>query len=166
MDPFIGELKLVGFPYPPQGWMACEGQLLSIAQNQALFALIGTLYGGDGQQTFALPDLRGRVPLGTGPRQPPGQWSGEDSVTLTAAQMPAHTHAVQCHAEPGTQAEPINGFWSVDTGGNALYAATADATMSAAAISTAGSSQPHPNRQPYQCLYWIIATEGVFPSRA
>lgn len=164
MDPFIGELKLVGFTYPPRGWAACEGQLLPIAQNAALFSLLGTTYGGDGIRTFALPDLRGRVALGVSDALPLGTASGEAAVTLNAAQMPQHSHATACRAEAGTQRSPENAVWAADAGGNALYAPTADATMAAAAGS-AGGSQPHSNMQPYQCLYWVIALQGIFPSR-
>lgn len=166
MDPFLGELKLVGFSFPPRGWLPCEGQLLSINQNQALFALLGTIYGGDGRNTFALPDLRDRVPVGVGPSFPQGAQAGETTVTLSAAQLPAHTHAAAGNAEPGTQAGPGGGYWAASGGGNAIYGANASATMAADAIAASGGGQPHPNRQPYQCLYWVIATEGVFPSRA
>lgn len=163
--PFLGELKLVPFDFAPVGWAFCNGQLLSIAQNTALFALLGTQYGGDGHTTFALPNLQGAVPLGAGPAYTQGQAGGAPSVQLTLAQIPAHSHGAMASNAPGTQTAPTNGVWAQDSGGNAMFAAAANVTMSAAAIGTQGSSAPHNNMQPYLVLSWIIALQGVFPSR-
>lgn len=168
-EAFIGQLLLVPYNFAPQGWAMCNGQLLSIAQNTALFSLLGTTYGGDGQTTFALPDLRGRVPLSSG--QGPGlsnytlgEAGGAESITLTAAQMPQHTHSANANAGDPTDTTPTN---HVPAGGSTgSYNAAANTVMSAGMIGPAGGSQPHENRQPYLTLNWIIALEGIFPSRS
>lgn len=167
MDPFIGQLMCVGFNYAPVGWAQCNGQLMSIAQNTALFSLLGTMYGGDGVTTFGLPDLRGRVPVsfGQGPglqNYTQGQMAGSETVTLLSQQIPAHTHTVMgSNAEAGST-QPLD---SVPAAGGS-YAATPNTAMSAAMIpASGGGNQPHENRQPFTVLNWIIATEGVYPSR-
>lgn len=167
MDPFIGQLMCVGFNYAPVGWAQCNGQLMSIAQNTALFSLLGTMYGGDGITTFGLPDLRGRVPMsfGQGPglqNYTQGQMGGTESVTLNAQQIPAHTHTVMgSNAEAGST-QPAN---SVPAAGGS-YATAPNTAMSPAMIpASGGGNAPHENRQPYTVLNWIIATEGIFPSR-
>ncbi|MGZ8215218.1 MAG: phage tail protein [Methylosarcina sp.] len=174
-EPFIGEIRMVGFNYAPQGWALCDGQLLSIAQNSALFALLGTTYGGNGQTTFALPDLRGRVPLhpGQGPGLSPyilGQSSGVESVTLTANQMPAHSHAIAANSNPGEVDSPSGNFAAGIADPNSgtplnAFAASANATMNPTVVGAAGGSQPHTNLQPSLCVNFIIALEGIFPSR-
>jgi len=168
MDPYIGELRLLGFTFAPRGWAMCNGQLLSIAQNTALFSLLGTTYGGNGVQTFGLPDLRGRAPLhmGQGPGLAPrvqGELSGTETVTLIPQQMPAHTHQVLASSDDATKKNPVG---SVPAGtGSSSYSDTADGTMLPAMIQVAGGSQPHNNMQPYLVLNWCIALEGIFPSR-
>lgn len=166
--PYIGEIKLFAGNFQPRGYAFCDGRLLPISQYSALFALIGTTYGGDGQTTFALPDLRGRIPInqGTGPGLSTyviGQAFGTETVTLTTQQMPAHTHTALCNSAPGV-ATPANGFWAATTGVSG-YAATSDGTMNAQSLTPAGGSQPHENRMPLLALNFIIALEGVFPAR-
>ncbi|MCB2067106.1 MAG: phage tail protein [Erythrobacter sp.] len=175
-EPFIGQLGLFGTNFCPRGWASASGQIMSIAANNALFALIGTTYGGDGQTTFALPDLRGRAPLhmGQGPglsNYVMGQVGGQESVTLTTSQIPSHSHTATVHVariNANTQS-PTNanfaraaGTTYDDTNANG----TAD-VMNAGTVTNAaaGGSQPHPNRMPYLTLQWCIAVEGIFPPR-
>ncbi len=172
MEPFIGEIRLVGFTFAPQGWAFCNGQLLSVNQNSALFSLLGVTYGGDGITTFALPDLQGRVPLhfgsGTGlSRRSQGEVGGEERVTLTAAQMPSHSHAAYCHGEAGDSNSPVNRFWSKDAGSQSgTYHSAGGAAMNPGALNSAGGSQPHDNMPPFLALNFIIAVEGIYPSRS
>lgn len=165
-EPFVGQLALVPYNFAPLGWALCNGQLLPINQNQALFALLGTTFGGDGKVTFALPDLRGRVPISSG--QGPGldnyslgQKGGVERVALTGAQMPAHSHALNVSAGKSPQTSPV---------GNLLASASiytnqaANGVAATSAVASAGSGEVHENRQPYLTLNWIIALQGVFPS--
>jgi microcystin-dependent protein len=163
-EPFIGEIKMFGGNFAPRGWASCDGQLMSIAQNDALFALIGTIYGGDGQTTFALPDLRGRVPIGV--QAPIGTVAGAEQVTLTSVQNPVHSHPA-LNGSNGISASPLNGFWATDVSGNTgQYSNQApNALMAPDALTIAGGAQPHTNVQPYLCIRYIIALEGIFPSR-
>ena len=167
MEPFIGQLMCVGFNFAPRGWAMCQGQLLSIAQNSALFSLLGTTYGGDGRVTFGLPDLRGRSPIGMG--QGPGlqnyvqgEMVGSESVTLIGSQMPIHNHLVSCASGDPADTSPVG---TVPAGG-ASYSPTANNVMNQNMIQPSGGSQPHENRSPLLALNWIIALEGVFPSRS
>lgn len=174
-DPFIGEITLFAGNYAPRGWAFCQGQLLSIAQNTALFSILGTTYGGDGQTTFALPDLRGRAPIGPGqgPGLPPyylGELGGEPTHTLIYPEMPAHSHAAQASgvAAGGTSASPGGGTWASSTARDSLYSnAAPDSPMAAGNITVgaAGNSQPHNNMPPYLGVNYIIALEGIYPSR-
>jgi microcystin-dependent protein len=172
-DPFLGEIALVPYNFEPRGWAFCNGQLLPIAQNTALFALLGTQFGGNGQTTFALPDLRGRVPMHDGGSQGPGlssysvgEMGGVENVTLLAAQMPSHNHAVNANSANGTSDSPVNGVMGKNASGVPQYSGVApNATMAATAIANAGGSQPHENRPPYLGLNYIIAMVGIFPSR-
>jgi microcystin-dependent protein len=166
--PFLGEIKLVAFTFAPRGYAFCSGQLLAIAQNDALFALIGTTYGGDGQTTFALPDLRSRVPvhqgtLAGGQTYSIGQQGGVENVTLVATQLPPHVHGGPQAAANGTPtATAANALPA--SGGPALYAGPS-APAASLALTAAGSSQPHDNMPPFLALNYVIALEGVFPSR-
>jgi microcystin-dependent protein len=164
-EPFIGQIILVGFNFPPRGYALCNGQLLSIAQNTALFSLLGTMYGGNGQTTFALPDLRGRVPnhAGQGPglsSYTQGQVGGVETVALTSAQLAPHTHSQPATAGDETTNRP-NGAVPARGG---VYANTPDGSNLAASTS-AGGGQPHTNVQPYLTLNYCIALEGIYPSR-
>lgn len=163
---------MVGFNFAPRGWALCNGQLLSIAQNTALFSLLGTTYGGNGQTTFALPDLRSRVPIhfGQGPglsNYVQGEQTGVESVVLTTAQLPSHTHTVNGVASGGNQASPTGSSPAIESTGTSLDYSNAapNSPMNAAMISAAGSNQAHTNIQPVLCVNFIIALQGIFPSR-
>jgi microcystin-dependent protein len=166
VDPFIGEIRLVPFTFAPQGWALCDGRLLPINQNQALFSLLGTSFGGDGKTTFALPDLRGRVPVGagqgaTGSSYDVGAAGGQEAVKLATSQLPAHSHAVRAHGGASTTKSPVG---AVPASGGA-FAPTQNAKMAAAMLAQSGGGQMHENRQPYLVLNYVIALQGVFPSR-
>jgi microcystin-dependent protein len=178
MDPFIGQVMLVGFNFAPRGWAFCHGQLLSIGQNSALFSLLGTIYGGNGQTTFALPDLRSRVPVGMGQGSgltniTQGEVSGSESVTLLAGNLPAHTHTLNVHNGAGTASVPVAGValaQSVVDDGTPIrsYSSAApNTTLAATSIgNSAGGSQAVGIRNPYVGMNFIIALQGVFPSRS
>jgi microcystin-dependent protein len=162
-EPFLSEIRIMSFGFAPKGWALCDGQLLPINQNQALFALLGTTYGGNGQTTFALPDLRGRTPIHVGSSHTLGERSGEQAHTLSAAEMPTHTHSVAASsATSGGNASPNNTFLG---GGNNVYHAAASLTsLNAASVTTVGGSQAHLNMQPFTVLNFSIALQGIFPS--
>ena len=171
-EPFLGQVIAVGFNFAPVGWAFCDGSLLSIAQNSALFNLIGTQFGGDGQTNFALPDLRGRAALGVGQGaglQPYtiGQVGGVESVTLTSAQFAGHTHALQAAATATTPTPGSGVVLGTPASGTSLYAtAGTGATLSASAVSPAqGGGLPHENRQPSTTINYIIALSGIYPSQ-
>lgn len=168
--PFIGEIRMFGGNFAPRGFAFCNGQLLAISQNDVLFNLIGTTYGGDGQSTFALPDLRGRIPVHAG--QGPGlsgyslgQNGGSEAVTLTQQQLPAHTHAALAQSAAGNQTAPGGAIWAA-SGLNQFSTNPPNAGMSAAAIVPAGGSQSHDNMMPYQAISFIIALEGIYPTQS
>jgi microcystin-dependent protein len=177
--PYLGEIRLFGFPFAPRGWAPCSGQLLAINQNQALFALLGTTYGGNGQVTFALPDLRGRLPLGisnggsgTSPRQL-GEIGGVQAVTLNVQQIPAHSHLWTATNELGDQPSPSGNYLAAASSTvagtpNAIYAPAGGAMVALASDSIAanGNNGAHNNMMPYQVLNFCIALQGVFPSRS
>ena len=163
-QPFIGEIRMFGGNFAPVGWAFCDGTLVAISQNEALFNLIGTTYGGDGQTTFALPDLRGRIPMHQGSGYTIGNNGGVEQVTLTVSQIPAHSHVLQAQSTSGTQAAPDNGVWA-NSSLNQYSAANANSNMNPAAITTTGGSQPHSNFMPYLCVSFIISLFGVFPSQ-
>ena len=187
-DPFIGEIRIFGFNFAPQGWATCNGQLLSISQNTALFALIGTAFGGDGVSTFALPNLQSRVPIhqGQGPGLSPytiGQQAGVENVTLTAQQMPQHNHLVNCNGastgkggtvfDVGTGQNPVNNYPGLAASpASAVYSNVvstnnngSNSTMNTNMLTLAGSNLPHTNLQPYLAVNFCIALVGIFPSR-
>jgi len=162
--PFLGELKLISFNFPPKGWAWCNGQLLPINQNQALFSLLGTTYGGDGRVNFALPDLRGRraVHRDQGVHFL-GERTGEDAHTLTLAELPTHTHAFHASNLDANQPSPTGALLA---GANNAYApANALTSLHPATVSNVGGSQAHENSPPYLVLGWIIALQGIFPSQ-
>jgi len=167
-EPFLGEVRMVGFNFAPVGWAFCNGQALSIAQNPALFSLLGTTYGGDGQTTFNLPNLQGRIPIHQGNSFVQGQLAGSETVTLTSNQVPSHTHTAQCQTGDGNQQGPGGGWWA-GSSLNQYSAAAANGTMNAGAVSPAilgaGGPNPHDNMMPYLVINFIIALEGIFPSR-
>jgi microcystin-dependent protein len=174
-EPLLGQLMIFGGNFSPRGWAFCQGQLLSIAQNTALFSLLGTTYGGDGQVTFALPDLRGRVPIhhGQGPglaNRTLGEMAGTESVTLIQTQMPAHAHAGGSGALavnlPATSTDPTGRVFAVPLDGANAYSGTVGGQLAGGVnISPDGGNQPHDNVQPFLCLNYCIALEGIFPSR-
>ena len=160
--PFMSEIKIVGFNYPPKGWAECNGQLLPINQNQALFSLLGTMYGGNGQTNFALPDFRGRVPIHVGDGFTQGQAGGQEFHTVTQSEMPAHNHFVQATTTTGTTNLPAGNLLA--TMNAPQYSTVLNTTLVPATIGNVGGSQPHENRQPFLVLNFIIALQGVFPS--
>lgn len=167
--PFIGTVTMFAGNFAPVGYAFCDGRLLPIAENSALFALIGTTYGGDGQVTFALPDLRGRAPihqfnLAGGGNYVIGQVLGTETVTLTTNQLPAHTHGLGANSGTGSGAGPSGAVWARSSA-TQNYAAAANVAMNAGAVASSGGNQPHENMQPYLAINFIIALEGVFPSR-
>lgn len=164
-EPFLGEIRPFAFGFTPKGWASCDGQLLPINQNQALFALLGTMYGGNGTTTFALPDLRGRAGMHLSSVHTQGERAGQENVTLTTAQIPLHSHTANCSNVAGTQTSPAGKFWAQDSDGNVVFASTGGATMAATAIGNTGGG-PHPNMQPYLVVNYCIALQGIFPSRS
>lgn len=162
-EPFLSEIKVVSFNFPPKGWALCNGQLLPINQNQALFSLLGTTYGGDGRVNFALPDLRGRIPIHFGSGHTLGERAGQESHTLTMQEMAQHSHTFSASNASPNQGSPSGNMWASNTG--AYSSAAPDAVMNPASISNAGGSQPHTNLQPYLVLNFIIALQGIFPSQ-
>ena len=168
-EPFIAEIKMFSFDFPPRGWAQCNGQLLAIAQNQALFSLLGTTYGGNGTTNFALPNLQGRTPIhwGSGLGLPPvslGQVSGTETVTVLSSQMPQHIHPITASSANPSATSPSNSFLGTFTTDN-VYAPSANGTMNPSTVANAGGNQPHNNLQPYLVVNFSIALVGIFPSR-
>lgn len=172
-DPFVAEIRLFPFNFAPKGWAWCNGQLLPLSQNTALFALLGTTYGGDGRSNFALPDLQGRVPMhpGQGPGlrlRDLGETGGSETVTLLQSEIPAHNHVLRADDAPATQGVPATGRVLAASLGGQAYAPPAQSTLqpaSDAMVAAAGGDQPHNNLQPYLTFYFCIALQGVFPPR-
>ena len=161
MEPFLGSIMVVAFNFAPKNWALCNGQLLSIAQNQALFSVLGTFYGGDGRTTFGLPNLQGRAALGVGNGFQLGQQGGEPAHTLLTQEIPAHTHSWQATSTGPTLNVPDNNV----LGGAGMYTNSSNQSMAPTELSTFGSSQPHENRSPFLVLNFCIALAGIFPSR-
>jgi microcystin-dependent protein len=161
--PFLSEIKIVSFNFPPKGWALCNGQLLPINQNQALFSLLGTTYGGDGRVNFALPNLQGRVPLHVGGGFVLGQSAGETIHTLTISEMSGHAHVPAGSSNTATDPSPVGNLWDTDT--NKPYSPTANTSMNPQCVLPAGGSQPHENMSPYLVLNFVIALQGIFPSQ-
>jgi microcystin-dependent protein len=170
VQPFLGQIIPVAFNFPPVGWALCDGQLLQIAQNTALFSLLGTYFGGDGKTTFGLPNLQGNIAVDAGQgvglsAYTLGQTGGAASVSLTVNELAGHNHQALAFGRPGTAASPSNADWA-KTSNDSPYSSTApNGSMSAQATSTVGGGQPHENRQPYLVLNYVIALAGIYPSR-
>ena len=168
-QPYVGEIRMFAGNFAPAEWMFCEGQLVPISENETLFNLIGTTYGGDGQNTFGLPDLRGRAPihqgnLAGGGSYQIGQVLGSESVTLTASQLPAHTHGLGANSGPGNGAGPSGAVWARSSA-TQNYAAAGATPMNAAAVASSGGNQPHENMQPFLAINFIISLFGIFPQQ-
>ena len=166
-SPFVGQLQLFAFGYAPKGWAVCSGQTLPINQNQALFSLLGTTFGGNGVTTFQLPDLRGRTPISFGPNYNMGQAAGEEIHTLTIAEIPAHMHTLYGTSNAANLSASANNLLGKTAGNLTVYnpAAQSLTTLNPASVTSAGGSQPHENRTPYMAMTWCIALQGIFPSR-
>jgi len=162
-EPFLGEMRMVSFNFPPKGWAFCNGQILAIAQNQALFALLGTTYGGDGVRTFQLPNLQASMPIHTGTGFFLGQPGGEAQHALVMGEMPAHVHTAQGVSTTASSSSATSNTWASAT--QNPYGASPNTTLAPNALSTTGGSQPHPNLPPYLVLNFIIALQGIFPTQ-
>lgn len=163
-QPYVGEIRMFAGNFAPAGWMFCEGQLLPISENETLFQLIGTTYGGDGQSTFALPDLRGRIPIHQGNGFILAETGGAEEITLTVNQIPAHSHPLLASSGPATASTPV-GNLVAESASISLYIEDApNSNLSPLVVSPTGGSQPHTNFQPYLCVDFIISLFGIFPS--
>jgi len=166
MTPFIGQLALVAFNFAPNGWLLCKGQLVPISQNQPLFSLFGTLYGGDGRTTFGVPNLQGRTPISFSSLFAQGSIGGEDFHTLSTAEVPSHTHQLQGSGASPSSVNPATAMFATSTGTPKIYAAPSGlVTMNGGSISNNGGSLGHENRQPFLVMNWIVSLSGLFPSR-
>lgn len=164
-EPFLAEVKMMGFNFAPRGWARCDGQILPINQNQALFSLLGTTYGGDGRTTFALPELRGRTPIHPGSVYQLGQRGGWETHTLTTAEIPNHTHTLSASAQAPDSGIPTNRVLAAGTTPESFRAPDSLASMGGGSVANAGGSQPHNNMQPSLVLNFCIALQGIFPPR-
>ncbi|MEI4552194.1 phage tail protein [Pseudoalteromonas spongiae] len=173
-DPFIGEIRMFAGNFPPRQWAMCNGQLMAVSQNEALFSLIGTIYGGDGRSTYGLPDMRGRIPMhwGNGPGltpRPIGQRTGEETVTLLPTEIPSHMHAMQASQDAVSSESPSNTVLGTFAATDQMYTETFDpaaqGTMNSLSVMNSGGSHAHTNLMPFQCLSYIICLTGIYPSR-
>ena len=165
-EPYVGEIRMFAGNFPPNGWMFCDGALLPISENDVLCTLIGTTYGGDGQSTFGLPDLRGRVPIHQGGGFTIGQSGGVETVTLTTQQIPIHNHAMVASGDAANQITGNGGVVANAVSLSMYFAAAPDTNLNPAMIGPTGGSQPHENLQPYLCINFIISLFGVFPTQS
>ena len=167
-EPYIGEIRMAGFSFPPAGWATCDGTVVAISQNDALFALIGTTYGGDGQETFALPNLQSRIPIHVGPNvgQFLGESAGSEQVTLTTQQLPSHNHPLLAADAIGGSKAIANNMLARTSTINLYSGDTPDTPLAPGAIGPNGGSQPHDNMQPYLCINFIISLYGIFPQQS
>ncbi len=163
-QPYVGEIRMFGGNFAPAGWMFCSGQLLAISENETLFQLIGTTYGGDGQSTFGLPDLRGRIPIHFGSGFTLAQTGGEEQVTLTVNQLPLHTHSLLASGSLGNSLNTTGNLVSNSQGAVPYIEDVGTLNMNPLAITPVGGTQPHTNFQPYLCVSFIISLFGIFPS--
>src|SRR5689334_1220833 len=164
-QPYVGEIRIFAGNFEPAGWMFCEGQLLPISEYETLFNLIGTTYGGDGQSTFALPDLRGRIPMHFGNGFTLAETGGAEEITLTVSQIPAHSHAFLATTNLSSQASPSGNVPAQNTVAKIYFAAAGTSPLAANSMTSTGGSQPHTNFQPYLCVDFIISLFGIFPSQ-
>jgi microcystin-dependent protein len=164
-EPYVGEIRMAGFNFVPADWLACNGQLLSISQYETLFTLIGTTYGGDGQTTFALPNLQGRIPMHQGSGFPVGQQAGEETVTLGLGQIPAHSHTLNAQSAQGGQGSPVGNVWAASPL-DQFSSVSPVTTLSASALGYVGGNQAHDNLPPFLVVNYIIAPFGVYPSQS
>lgn len=162
-EPYVGEIRLCGFNFAPEGWAFCNGDLLFIADNTTLFNLIGTTYGGDGQTTFALPDLRGRLPLHQGNEFFFSGLGGAETVTLNTSQLPSHTHTLSGAADAAVSRSPVGSVPAVAS--REVYGTASTVPLSSHALAPVGGNQPHDNRQPFVCVNFIISLYGVYPTQ-
>lgn len=165
--PYLGEIRIVSFNFAPKGWALCNGQFLPINQNQALFSLLGTMYGGNGQTTFALPNLRGRIPIHFGNGHTIGEKGGEEAHTISLSELPQHTHALQAKTDSASSNIPSSSNLLANTAPNLVYSGQSQnfTSMNSGSLSSVGGSQPHLNMQPFLTLNFCIALVGVFPSQ-
>ena len=163
--PFIAEIKIISWNFAPKGWAFCNGQFLPINQNQALFSILGTTYGGNGQTTFALPDLRGRAPLHFGDGLTEGERAGEEAHTLNMNEMPLHTHQLTASSSDGDSIDPTGRLLAREVGKTYITALQSPVTLSPESVTSVGGSQPHQNMMPFLTLNLVIALQGIFPSR-
>ncbi|XID90252.1 phage tail protein [Paenibacillaceae bacterium WGS1546] len=164
-EPFIGEIRLFSFGIIPKGWAPCNGQIMQVNTNQALFTVLGNRFGGDGKDTFALPDLRGRTPVDVSPEYPIGTAGGEAAHALTVNEIPQHTHQAVGDSGAATLPSPSGNVWGTTAASRPIYASTSNVKLNPEAIGTAGGSQAHNNMQPYTAVSFCIALQGIYPPK-